>query len=57
MSALSLGLDGGGSGTRWAVCDASGVIVGRGELPAVSGHMFNETEQARMAVMAQALLT
>lgn len=55
MSPLSLGLDGGGSGTRWAVCDASGVIVGRGELPAVSGHMFNETEQARMAVMAQAL--
>lgn len=55
MRALNLGLDGGGSATRWVVCDADGAILGRGELPAISGHLFNEAERARLAAMAAAL--
>ncbi len=49
-----LGLDCGGSATRWVVCDQDG-IVARGELPAVSGHLFNAAERERLGAMAAAL--
>ncbi len=55
MRGLTLGLDGGGSATRWVVCDAAGTIVGRGELPAISGLLFNEAERVRLGRMAVAL--
>lgn len=55
MRAVSLGLDGGGSATRWVICDGDGAILGRGELAAISGHLFNQAERARLGVMAAAL--
>ncbi len=55
MAGLSLGLDGGGSATRWVVCDEAGTILGRGELPSISGHLFNEAERVRLGKMAAAL--
>jgi N-acetylglucosamine kinase-like BadF-type ATPase len=53
--ALGLGLDAGGSATRFALCDATGAVVDAGELPAVSGHLFNASERARLDEMAAAL--
>jgi glucosamine kinase len=52
---LGLGIDAGGSATRWALCDATGAVVDAGELPAVSGHLFNAAERARLEGMAAAL--
>lgn len=39
---LRLGLDAGGSATRWVLTDDAGAIVVRGEAPAVSGLLFGE---------------
>lgn len=50
-----LGIDAGGSATRWALCNASGVIVGTGEVPAASGHLYTAEERARFERMAAAL--
>jgi glucosamine kinase len=50
-----LGIDAGGSATRWALCDAQGVIVAQGEVQAVSGHLYDEANRARFAEAAQAL--
>ena len=57
MTALALGLDAGGSATRWALADASGAIVGSGEIPAASGHLYGPEERARFERMAAALHT
>src|SRR5580704_1226190 len=53
--ALGLGLDAGGSATRFALCDEAGAVVDAGELPAVSGHLFNASERARLDDMVGAL--
>ena len=37
---LGLGIDAGGSATRWAVVDDAGVVLARGDLAAVNGHLF-----------------
>ena len=50
-----LGIDAGGSATRWALCDASGAIVGAGEVSAASGHLYGSEERARFERMAAAL--
>jgi N-acetylglucosamine kinase-like BadF-type ATPase len=50
-----LGLDGGGSATRWAVADPGGEIVAAGELPPVSGHLFQQAERENFAAVLQAL--
>ena len=55
MTALGLGLDAGGSATRWALADASGAIVGAGDVPAASGHLYGAEERARFERMAAAL--
>lgn len=52
---LFLGLDGGGSATRWAVCDADGTVFVRGELPAVSGYLFRPDVLAAFRAFATAL--
>jgi len=52
---LGLGIDAGGSATRWVLCDATGAAVDAGDLPAVSGHLFNAAERARLEGMAAAL--
>ena len=57
MTAHGLGLDAGGSATRWALADTSGAIVGAGEVPAASGHLYGAEERARFERMAAALRT
>jgi N-acetylglucosamine kinase-like BadF-type ATPase len=52
---LGLGLDGGGSATRWALCEEGGALVARGELPPISGHLVKPDERARLAQVAALL--
>jgi N-acetylglucosamine kinase-like BadF-type ATPase len=40
-SALGLGIDAGGTGTRWALADTSGRIVAEGEVPGVSASQMS----------------
>lgn len=48
-----LGLDAGGSATRFAVCDADGVVLRRGELAPISGHLYRpEVRAAFIAALA-----
>jgi N-acetylglucosamine kinase-like BadF-type ATPase len=49
---IGLGLDGGGSATRWALADASGAVLARGEGPAVSGLLFGAEARAAFAAAA-----
>lgn len=37
QAVLALGLDGGGSQTRWAVCDAAGAVLAQGSVAGMSG--------------------
>jgi glucosamine kinase len=52
---IGLGLDAGGSATRWTVVDRAGVVLGAGELAPVDGHLFNPANRARFVAMAAAL--
>lgn len=52
---LRLGLDGGGSATRWAIADADGAIVARGELPPISGLLGTEPARTQLARVAGSL--
>lgn len=38
-----LGVDMGGTATRWAICDDAGAVVARGETPGATGLVFNAT--------------
>lgn len=51
--ALHLGLDAGGTQTRWALADASGALVAEGTAPPVSGLML--VDDAGRAALAEAL--
>jgi glucosamine kinase len=52
---LGLGLDAGGSATRWALTDTEGRAVAHGTLPPVSGHLFNEADRRQLQSVAVAL--
>ncbi len=52
---MFLGIDAGGSATRWAVSDAVGRILARGETAAMSGHLFDDAARTRMAAAAAEL--
>ena len=43
---IGLGLDSGGTRCRWRLADAAGKMIGGGEAPAISGHVFTPEEQA-----------
>ncbi len=48
-----LGLDAGGSATRFVICDAGGALLRRGELAPVSGHLYSaEIRAAFVAALA-----
>lgn len=53
---LGLGIDAGGTATRWVLADAAGTVRARGEGPPVSGLVFTDaaTSQVRVAVGAMA---
>jgi len=49
-----LGIDMGGTGTRWVLTDARGTELGRGRAPGATGHLFNPEARARFsAVIAE----
>ena len=52
---IGIGLDAGGSATRWTVVDRGGAVLGAGELASVDGHLFNQTNRDRFVAMAAAL--
>lgn len=43
-----LGIDIGGTASRWAVVDSEGLMLGRGSAAGATGHMFNPTERERL---------
>jgi N-acetylglucosamine kinase-like BadF-type ATPase len=54
-AARFLGLDVGGTATRWAVADAAGTVAARGEAGGATGHVFRPEEHARFAAMLAAV--
>lgn len=58
MSAAGfLGIDVGGTASRWVVTDAAGAIVARGETGGATGHVFRPEEHARFTAMLAAVAT
>lgn len=53
--ALGLGIDAGGSATRWALSDGGAGPVARGELGPVSGLLSQPGERTRMTAVARSL--
>lgn len=54
MSLVHLGLDVGGTASRWVACDANGQMLARGQVSGATAHVFNPAERARLeAVFAQ----
>jgi len=43
-----LGVDVGGTASRWVVVDAAGVVIDRGAAPGATGHIFNPVERDRL---------
>ena len=52
---IGLGLDAGGSATRWTLCDEAGTLIAMGEVPSISGHLFSAAETARLDAATTAL--
>lgn len=48
MNVIRLGLDIGGTASRWVACDNSGVVVARGQVAGATGHVFNPAERVRL---------
>lgn len=54
MISVHLGLDVGGTASRWVACDVSGEAVARGSLGGATAHVFNPAERERLVgVMTQ----
>lgn len=54
---IGLGLDGGGTGARWRLADASGRILGEGTLGPLTGHIFEPASRAAAQQTIAALLS
>lgn len=52
---IGLGLDAGGSATRWALSDAAGTLLAAGEAAPITGHLYAEAERARMREAAHTI--
>lgn len=48
---LALGIESGGTGTRWCLADAEGRTFGEGGVAALHGHVFSEPARQRAAVV------
>lgn len=46
---LGLGIETGGTGSRWCLSAPSGAIVARGEIEPMTGHVFTQAERERVA--------
>ncbi|QQR38373.1 N-acetylglucosamine kinase [Devosia rhizoryzae] len=60
MKKVHLGLDVGGTASRWVACDPDGQVVARGSVDGATAHVFNPAERQRLgtalAQMAAALV-
>lgn len=48
-SGLGLGIETGGTGSRWCLSASSGAIVAHGEMEPMTGHVFTQAERERVA--------
>ncbi|CAN7567575.1 N-acetylglucosamine kinase [Devosia sp. LjRoot3] len=48
MTAVHLGVDVGGTASRWVACDDSGAVLARGKTSGATGHLFNPVEKERL---------
>lgn len=48
MTSVHLGVDVGGTASRWVACDDSGAILARGKTSGATGHLFNPAEKERL---------
>ncbi|KKB80849.1 hypothetical protein VW35_01210 [Devosia soli] len=48
MTAIHLGIDVGGTASRWVACNDAGIIVARGSTSGATGHLFNPAEKDRL---------
>lgn len=46
---FGLGIETGGTGSRWCLSSPSGVILARGEMEPMTGHVFTQAERDRVA--------
>lgn len=49
MTKVHLGLDVGGTASRWVACDIGGELVARGNLGGATAHVFNPAEKDRLS--------
>lgn len=49
MTLTFLGIDIGGTASRWVVVDQAGAVLDRGAAAGATGHLFNPTERERLA--------
>jgi N-acetylglucosamine kinase-like BadF-type ATPase len=55
---LSLGIDAGGTATRWHLIDADGALVAEGQGRPMSGHLFNDAVRERsLAALSEIIAT
>lgn len=50
-----LGLDVGGTASRWVACDDAGEVLARGRVSGATGHIFNPAEKERLAAALRAV--
>jgi glucosamine kinase len=48
MSRMHLGIDVGGTASRWVACDDGGAVLARGKSSGATGHLFNPAEKTRL---------
>lgn len=48
MKPVHLGLDVGGTASRWVACDAEGQVLARGSVGGATAHVFNPAERQRL---------
>ena len=51
MSQVHLGLDVGGTASRWVACDPAGTVLARGKVGGATAHVFNPAERTRLAAV------
>ena len=54
---LGLGIETGGTGSRWCLSAASGAILARGEIEPMTGHVFTQSERERVSGIFKRLTT
>ena len=52
---IHLGLDVGGTASRWVACGPDGAVLARGKVAGATGHVFNPVEQDRLRAVLQSV--